>query len=283
MRLNYSTYANILYNSMELTTGKTELPELLLPAAFPEIRKKTVINDIKKAGTDISRWFTGDRDIQKEIKQQYSHNYTLEQNMPALVEQHFKQEIMNRLDRDHDDNLINAFVSVIHKDKDISQEQRSAFLALAKKDTLCKFLAETFIYAVKQKKERYKPDSIIEKTGEPLQIDAFLNNPANRNMEYNYIITHSAAIACVESFVERQELEDIYGLIESGQKRILITGMGGNGKSEICRQIYNRLEEKIPWVEHAGYFIYDNSMDETLYNGLKFQHSADRRRVGSSA
>ena len=156
MRLNYSTYANILYEYIKSKTQNKELPRLLLAAGC---NRKGDYNDITKMNkSQAHRIFTGKDKIPDYILHYYYKPGFFTENTPELVVKHLEDNLHWRFANDNDvDNLLKAFNAVIEKDKDIPQEQRSILLALACKATLYKFLAETFIYAVKQKNEPYKP------------------------------------------------------------------------------------------------------------------------------
>jgi len=165
-------YAHIIYDFIESTTKKHELPVLLLRAACknnPRALRK--IYDMKESLG--SRYFNGERDIPTEIKQHYIHPGV--PNMPELVEDHFKAEFENLIYEEQIDDLLNAFLSAIEADENITEEQSSNFFTLAKKDTIYKFLAETFIYAMRQKNNINKqkseyPSSLYADTPAPKQF-----------------------------------------------------------------------------------------------------------------
>ncbi|QNU68298.1 tetratricopeptide repeat protein [Ruminiclostridium herbifermentans] len=94
--------------------------------------------------------------------------------------------------------------------------------------------------------------------------------------EPNFILTVNADTTPTEYFVGREdEIRNLKEFIRTKQKLILVSGMGGIGKTHLCRYIFreyvdcHKRHEPID-IDHIGYFDYTTSMDVTLYNNINF-------------
>ena len=95
--------------------------------------------------------------------------------------------------------------------------------------------------------------------------------------EREFVVTHRVNIKPVYYFTGRKtELKELSDRIEQGRKSVLVSGMGGIGKTHICRKLFeeyerkNRQREPIPF-QHIGYIEYSGDMDSSLLNCLKFK------------
>lgn len=103
-----------------------------------------------------------------------------------------------------------------------------------------------------------------------------------REEEREFVVTHNASIKPVSYFIGREtELQELRQKIEKGQKSLLISGISGIGKTEICRKLfqdylikYNQ-GEKRPF-QHIGYIEYSGNMGNSLQNCLKYKRQADQ-------
>lgn len=98
-----------------------------------------------------------------------------------------------------------------------------------------------------------------------------------RDSEREFVVTHNADIKSVTYFTGREkELEDLRQRIEEGRKSVLVSGMGGIGKTHICRKLYEEYTQKhadgenIPFC-HIGYIEYDGNMGNSIWNCLKYK------------
>ncbi len=92
-----------------------------------------------------------------------------------------------------------------------------------------------------------------------------------------FVVTHEVNIKPVSYFVGReQELKELRQRVEQGRKSILISGMGGIGKTHICRKLFEEYflkhenGETIPF-EHMGYIEYNGNMGSSLLECLKYK------------
>ncbi len=95
--------------------------------------------------------------------------------------------------------------------------------------------------------------------------------------EREFVVTHNANIKPVAYFTGREtELQDLRQRIAEGRKSVLVSGMGGIGKTHICRKLFEEYlrehtEEQNGPFRYIGYIEYDRDMDSSLQNCLKFK------------
>ena len=95
--------------------------------------------------------------------------------------------------------------------------------------------------------------------------------------ERNFVVTEKTNIKPVSYFVGREEeLQDLRQIIEKGYKAVLVSGMGGIGKTHICRKLFeeyyvkHKKGEDEPF-DHIGYIEYNNDMDSSLMECLQYK------------
>ena len=95
--------------------------------------------------------------------------------------------------------------------------------------------------------------------------------------EREFVVTRNANIKSVAYFTGREtELQDLRQRIEEGRKSVLVSGMGGIGKTHICRKLFDEYLEKhsknenVPF-QHIGFIEYNGNMGSSLQSGLKFK------------
>ncbi len=104
--------------------------------------------------------------------------------------------------------------------------------------------------------------------------------------EREFVVTHNANIKPVAYFTGRErELEDLRQRIEEKRKSVLVSGMGGIGKTHICRKLFEEYsnrhaEDGNGPFRHIGYVEYDGNMDTSLQRCLKYkeQDSPEKNR-----
>ena len=95
--------------------------------------------------------------------------------------------------------------------------------------------------------------------------------------ERQFVVTHNANIKPVSYFTGREtELKDLRQRVEEGRKSVLVSGMGGIGKTHICRKLFEEYLDKytnsedIPFC-HIGYIEYAGDMGSSLMSCLKYR------------
>lgn len=98
--------------------------------------------------------------------------------------------------------------------------------------------------------------------------------------EREFVVTHNASIKPVAYFTGREtELQELRQRIESGRKSVLVSGMGGIGKTHICRKMFEEYlnkhaENESEPFRHIGYIEYNGDMGSSLQNCLKFKQQS---------
>ncbi len=95
--------------------------------------------------------------------------------------------------------------------------------------------------------------------------------------EREFVVTHNVNIKPVAYFTGREtELQDLRQMVERGCKSVLVSGMGGIGKTNICRKLVeeyiskNKEGTQGPF-QHIAYIEYNGDMDSSLQNCLRFK------------
>ncbi|HEX3028782.1 MAG TPA: ATP-binding protein [Clostridia bacterium] len=107
--------------------------------------------------------------------------------------------------------------------------------------------------------------------------------------DIGFVITEGADITPTPYFTGREkELKDLREHIYSMNKLVLVSGIGGIGKTHLCRYLYREYIKSYnagreTEIDHIGYLNYYGSMDDTLANGLKFNKSGNSEEDVASA
>lgn len=95
--------------------------------------------------------------------------------------------------------------------------------------------------------------------------------------EREFLVTHNANIKPVYYFTGREtELKELRRRVEKGCKSVLVSGMGGIGKTNICRKLFDEYySEHMQGSEgafrHIAYIEYDGDMGSSLQACMKFK------------
>ena len=146
MKLNYGTYAQIMYRHMIPKPQIYKLTELLLTAALEDGEKIEITSLHRSTRTN---YFKCKVDVKSDIKSYYKRAGTYRR-----VCLHFKDEIIPLLKRPVSE-LLGDFRELVESDGSIEEELKNGWLELADPKNRIRFLAKVFIYAVQQ-------DNLIE-------------------------------------------------------------------------------------------------------------------------
>ncbi len=101
--------------------------------------------------------------------------------------------------------------------------------------------------------------------------------------EREFVVTHNANIKPVYYFTGREtELKELRQRAERGRKSVLVSGMGGIGKTHICRKLFEEYYvehnkgRKEPF-QHIGYIEYNGDMNSSLQTCLKYKEQTDSK------
>lgn len=98
-----------------------------------------------------------------------------------------------------------------------------------------------------------------------------------KDEDREFVVTHNANIKLVSYFTGREtELKELRQRIEEGRKSVLVSGMGGIGKTHICRKLFKEYlikhnEGENEPFQYIGYVEYDGDMSSSLQSCLKFK------------
>lgn len=98
-----------------------------------------------------------------------------------------------------------------------------------------------------------------------------------QDSEREFVVTHNADIKPVSYFTGREtELQDLRQRIEEGRKSVLVSGMGGIGKTHICRKLFEEYLNKHAKdgngpFQHIGYIEYNGDIGSSLMSCLKYK------------
>lgn len=98
-----------------------------------------------------------------------------------------------------------------------------------------------------------------------------------KESERRFVVTHKTNTRAVDYFTGREkELQDLRQRIEDGCKAVLVSGMGGIGKTHICRKLFGEYYKKHnkgrdTLLRHIGYIEYNGDMDSSLMKCLRYK------------
>ena len=117
-------------------------------------------------------------------------------------------------------------------------------------------------------------------TGGDCTTNHYHQSPASEPR--GFIVTHTSDSKPTSHFMGRErELAHLRTNAEEGRKSILVSGMGGIGKTHICRQLFKEYHERhlrkesLPF-QHIGYIQYDGNMDSSLVSCLIYPKPTDQ-------
>ena len=158
-RLNYCFFEEIIRGYFREKINILDLVMLLLSAAFENEFDKD-LSTVQNGS--YSGYHTGKKEISRLIRERYSDTAKTKNK----VKEHFEVAVIPFLitEYSHVNGMLDRFNELISEDDSIHAEKKEALLALAKPDTLSDFLAETFVYAVRQNNKIVKQaDEVLSK------------------------------------------------------------------------------------------------------------------------
>lgn len=117
--------------------------------------------------------------------------------------------------------------------------------------------------------------------GNEYNYNNYYYSSAYQESERAFVITHNVNIKPVSYFIGREtELQELCQRIEEGRKSVLVSGMGGIGKTHICRKLFEEYQTKNSKGEnrsfsHIGYIEYNGDMNSSLQECLVYQRQED--------
>ena len=124
-------------------------------------------------------------------------------------------------------------------------------------------------------KVEFEEKDVVKFNGPNVGRDLYIT--MYQEQERQFVVTHNANIKSVSYFVGREiDLQKLRNRIEKGCKSVLVSGMGGIGKTQICRKLFEEYHDKysrhesVPY-QHIGYIEYNEDMNSSLQNCLRFK------------
>ncbi len=126
-----------------------------------------------------------------------------------------------------------------------------------------------------EKAPEFEEKDVVKFNGPNVGRDLYIT--MYQEQERQFVVTHNANIKSVSYFVGREtDLQKLRNRIEKGCKSVLVSGMGGIGKTQICRKLFEEYHdrhsrhESVPY-QHIGYIEYNEDMNSSLQNCLWFK------------
>ncbi len=100
------------------------------------------------------------------------------------------------------------------------------------------------------------------------------NEQSPKDKPFVITIKSNAETAPVSNFIGRDdELKALRKIAEANTDKILLHGIGGIGKTQLCRKLYSEYVEDYKGgnlfpIQHIGYLQYSDSMDGTVANAM---------------
>lgn len=164
---------------------------------------------------------------------------------------YFQNKIVDELNEFKIPNLINELSNLINYSDFLPEAMKNNLLTLANKKTLDEFLATTFLYTLNCPNDFNK--------GKP--------NAKDVPLEVINIVTETRPLNPSDYFRGRDtKLEEIKGRLTGNAKLLILNGMGGIGKTEICRKLFHEaINGKLAEVKKVGWLTYSISLEQTMF------------------
>ena len=217
-RLFYGTFSEKAQKYCEPKKSDTQMADILIPAAFTEED-----SDLSWGTTDVSKYMNGHRPFTDKLMKPYQRPGARKQ-----ISNHFYTELVPLVAENRRADLKRDLLLLIKQDDNIAGTQKAAFAAAASKKALHTFLAEVYLYAVRQSGKPDKPPF------------PFHNFPFKQN-----------------SFFEGREAQIKHIRKQFGAKRIVsltqtMTGTGGVGKTQIALEYAYRFAPEYDTIWWLG-------------------------------
>jgi tetratricopeptide (TPR) repeat protein len=154
--------------------------------------------------------------------------------------------------------LIENIRALIETSNILLPVDKESMLALAKEDTLAEFLALAFTHTLHCPN---KPDKKRESASAP-EVSDNQTTPTD-----SLVVTESRPLQPSHFFRGRgNKLAEIKGKLTGKAKLLILNGMGGIGKTEVCRKLYHEaLNNGLPEINKLGWLTYSGSLEQTMF------------------
>ena len=235
---NFSTFANIMkthYGS--LVSTKCGGDQFAAEFMSMLIEHSTSLKNFNYSDSTFGKFLAGSRNMAKGKIRQIYNARNIRKFRYFINSTQVEEETRIALARDLKQAVKNSY---INKDKKIE------LLELANNSDVAKFAFALFEYALEVELQNPKVPMI-----------------KNEKISTEYITAHSKR--AVQRFIGRTaELDDIKKLLESDKAQaIWIHGMGGLGKTQLCRKLFSDLENRFPYL---GWVTFNGDFKQSIVN-----------------
>ncbi|MCL2087610.1 MAG: tetratricopeptide repeat protein [Oscillospiraceae bacterium] len=215
-------------------TGLSIFQTLINNETFPKFAKLTIEKSCKTYFDYVSR-----------NRREYPDNYFTKQ-----MEKSFGEKIFNN------------FIATVRRGEEFTPDNMLPDENFSDCKNLYKIIEgnfnNSFEYGVRSDLTSIKID--VAKITEMLEI-AIGKMSASHAPLFPKVVTRETAPAPSHYFVGREtEREDIKNQLANNRKLMLVNGMGGIGKSEICKKLFHELD-----MPHMGWVVFNKNVQETLH------------------
>ena len=171
----------------------------------------------------------------------------------------FATNLIPNINEPYRDVVLDAVDTLVQNDIGIGKATKKKLKNARNKNTPADYLAEVFILAVCSGKNRSESGN-ADKSTSPIEEAPSITQEL-------IVVTDSRPLHPTDFFRGRDMLlDEIKNRLTGTAKLLLLNGMGGIGKTEICRKLFHEaINLKIPEVSKTGWLTYSGSIEQTVY------------------
>ena len=251
--------------------------------------------------TPIYRCKIEDRHLKESLANVTDSMAVFEERFKAIYRQVGEQRIKNKFAKvvyiiQCDDSI--GMDTILDETREITKAELDGYSNHSKKDELLEIMANLIVWTLKNTENKDGEETfkaikeeafwegelehnkeveimmhphISEIIGQMIQSQMVtLNEATIEDAPQDLIISTTRPLQPSKFFMGREkEIEKITQSIKGIAKTVALTGMGGIGKTEICRNVFHMaINGEIEGVTQVAWLPYQNSLKETIFNKL---------------